>query len=267
MSSVFFLGGKRFEIRDVKPGPLAGKDVLVKVAACGVCGTDVHIYHGEEGTATVTPPVVLGHEFSGVVEAVGDGVASLRTGDHVSVDPNRYCGRCCFCRTGKKQMCENLQAIGVTKVIVADVIEKRLAAAKSMGAITINAKEADVPAEIARLTGNNGAQVVIDCAGTNTTLGQTVLAAKSGGAIVWVGLAADTVNGLKLSPISTKELTIKSIFRYRNLYPAAIEAIAGGKIDISGIISNKYKFEETPRAFEETLKNAQNIVKSVIMLD
>jgi L-iditol 2-dehydrogenase len=159
------------------------------------------------------------------------------------------------------------KAYGATRVIVVDIIEKRLAVAKGMGAITLNAKECDVTAEIKKLTEGKGAQVVIDCAGTNTTICQTVQVAKAGGTIVWVGLACDCVNGLNIGPISTKELTIKSIFRYRNLYPTAIAAIADGKIDISCIISDKYKFEDTPRAFAETLKNAQNIVKSVIVFD
>lgn len=159
------------------------------------------------------------------------------------------------------------KAYGATKVIVVDVIEKRLEVARKLGGVTLNAKECDVLEEIKKLTEGNGAQVVIDCAGTNTTLCQTVHVAKAGGTIVWVGLACDTVNGLKNGPISTKELTIKSIFRYKNLYPVAIAAIADGKIDISGIISDRYKFEETPKAFAETLKNAQNIVKSVIVFD
>lgn len=159
------------------------------------------------------------------------------------------------------------KAYGATQIIVVDVIEKRLDVAKGMGAITLNAKECDVIAEIKKLTGGMGAQVVIDCAGTNTTICQTVHVAKPGGTIVLVGLACDAVSGLNIGPISTKELTIKSIFRYRNLYPTAIAAIADGKIDIRGIISDKYIFEDTQKAFSETLKNAQNIVKSVIVFE
>lgn len=159
------------------------------------------------------------------------------------------------------------KAYGATDVIVVDIIDKRLEVARKLGAKTLNAKQCDIMAEIGKLTEGKGAQVVIDCAGTNTTICQTIQAAKSGGTIVWVGLAAESVDGLKTGPISTKELTIKSIFRYKNLYPTAIAAIADGKIDISGIISDKYKFEETPKAFAETLKNAQNIVKSVIVFD
>ena len=82
---------------------------------CGVCGTDVHIFHGEPGSADVNPPVVLGHEYSGEVVEVGEGVTALKPGDHVTVDPNIYCGECVYCRNGKKQLCETMQAVGVTR--------------------------------------------------------------------------------------------------------------------------------------------------------
>lgn len=90
-------------------------EVLVEVKAAGICGTDVHIYHGEAGSAEVVPPVVLGHEFSGVVVKTGEEVKQFRVGDKVTVDPNIYCGKCHYCRNGKKQLCENLHAIGVNQ--------------------------------------------------------------------------------------------------------------------------------------------------------
>ena len=92
---------------------LGPNEVLVKNMACGICGTDVHIYDGEKGSADATPPVVLGHEFSGIVTAVGNKVERVKPGDHVALDPNIYCGKCLPCRMGKKQNCEHLYALGV----------------------------------------------------------------------------------------------------------------------------------------------------------
>lgn len=115
MIGTYFLGEKRFELREMHFSAPDCNEVLIKVAACGVCGTDVHIYNGEKGSAEVSPPVVLGHELAGVVEAVGKDVWSVRPGDHVCIDPNMYCGQCQFCRNGKKQLCERMQAIGVTR--------------------------------------------------------------------------------------------------------------------------------------------------------
>ena len=115
MKGAFFLGNREFEVRDMEKRPLAADEVRIRVMACGVCGTDVHIYHGEAGSAEVTPPVVLGHEYAGIVEEVGADVKGLVPGDHVAVDPNIYCGACTPCRDGKKQFCEHLQALGVTR--------------------------------------------------------------------------------------------------------------------------------------------------------
>ncbi|WP_027094497.1 zinc-dependent alcohol dehydrogenase family protein [Cohnella thermotolerans] len=90
-------------------------EVRVAVSACGICGTDQHIYHGHPGSAAVHPPIVLGHEFAGVVTAVGSAVTGFAAGDRVSVDPNIYCGGCRYCRSGRPQLCDRLQALGVTR--------------------------------------------------------------------------------------------------------------------------------------------------------
>lgn len=113
MKGNFFLGGGNFEVRDMQLGHPGAGQVLIRNMAAGICGTDVHIMRGEKGSADVAPPVVLGHEYAGEVVEVGEGVTTCRPGDHVTVDPNIYCGRCRFCRNGQKQFCENLVAVGV----------------------------------------------------------------------------------------------------------------------------------------------------------
>lgn len=115
MRASVFLGNEAFRVEE-RPMPTAGfGEVVVQNLVCGVCGTDVHIYHGEPGSADVNPPVVLGHEYAGIVTEVGEGVLSLKPGDHVTIDPNIYCGKCEYCRNGKKQLCETMEAIGVTR--------------------------------------------------------------------------------------------------------------------------------------------------------
>lgn len=93
---------------DLSPGP---GQVLVKVTGCGVCGTDVHIYRGEL-TEGVTPPVVLGHEISGLVEAIGDAVDSVAVGDNVAVDPLISCERCEECQAGRPNLCSRPTIVG-----------------------------------------------------------------------------------------------------------------------------------------------------------
>ncbi|NAZ36880.1 zinc-dependent alcohol dehydrogenase family protein [Rubellimicrobium sp. CFH 75288] len=100
----------RFEVVDLpepEPGP---GEVLVRVSHAGICGTDRHLLRGEFPSR---PPVTLGHEFSGVVEAVGEGVGTHRPGDRVACDPNIACGGCAPCLGGRVNLCERLVAVGV----------------------------------------------------------------------------------------------------------------------------------------------------------
>ena len=115
MKAAVFFGTKDIRIKERQQGQIADDEILIRVKACGVCGTDVHIFQGEKGSAEVEPPVVLGHEFSGEVVEVGGSCHRIRKGDRVAVDPNIYCGNCHFCQLGKVHLCENLQAIGVTR--------------------------------------------------------------------------------------------------------------------------------------------------------
>ena len=90
-----------------EPGP---DDLLVKVEACGICGTDRHLLHGEFPS---TPPVTLGHEFCGIVVNTGSSVHGIKPGGRVTGDPNISCGRCPQCQAGRVNLCRNLRAIGI----------------------------------------------------------------------------------------------------------------------------------------------------------
>lgn len=96
------------EVPVPKPGP---GEVLIKVAAAGICGTDVHIYHGEY---EATYPIIPGHEFSGSVSEVGEGVKRFQIGDRVTADPNVPCNRCHACQRNEPNQCVDLAAVGVT---------------------------------------------------------------------------------------------------------------------------------------------------------
>jgi L-iditol 2-dehydrogenase len=91
------------------PGPL---DVLVQVAACGICGSDVHGYDGASGRRI--PPLVMGHEASGIVAALGSEVIGFSVGDRVTFDSTVSCGVCAFCRKGEINLCDDRQVLGVS---------------------------------------------------------------------------------------------------------------------------------------------------------
>ncbi len=114
MKSSVFYSKHDMRIEDREMPVYGGEDVLIQVKACGICGTDVHIFEGDPGSADVTGPQILGHEFSGEVVAVGDQVKGLKVGDRVCVDPNWYCGNCGPCRDGIVHYCEHMLSYGVT---------------------------------------------------------------------------------------------------------------------------------------------------------
>ena len=93
------------------PAPAAG-ELLVEVAACGICGSDVHGFDGSTGRRI--PPIVMGHEAAGVVTAVGSEVATYKPGDRITFDSTVYCGACEFCKRGEVNLCNDRQVIGVS---------------------------------------------------------------------------------------------------------------------------------------------------------
>jgi L-iditol 2-dehydrogenase len=94
-----------------RPEP-AAHEVLVRVAACGICGSDVHGYDGSSGRRI--PPIVMGHEAAGVIAAVGSGVANFHPGDRVTFDSTVYCGECPFCLRSEANLCDRREVIGVS---------------------------------------------------------------------------------------------------------------------------------------------------------
>ncbi len=325
------------------PKPAAG-EALIKIMACGICGSDVHFYHeGRCGDIRVTENFILGHEVSGVVAALGDGVSGLKIGDRVCLEPNVTCGKCEMCKSGKYNLCPNVRffaappvpgalqeyvvhpaelcfkladnvsfeegalveplsvgmhaarqgavklgdsviilgcgciglvtllavkASGAAKIVAVDQFENRLETAKQFGAThVINAKTQDVAAEIDQLFGGMGSDLVFETAGAVPTIQQTPYFVKRGGTIVLVGTAAESEILYNFSQIMQKEISIKSVFRYRNLYPAAIAAISSGSIQVKPMITHRFTFEQTKEAFDTVVKDAKNVIKGVIRFE
>ena len=112
MKSLLLSEYSHLEIADM-PMPLPGADeVLVRVEACGICGSDVHGYDGSSGRRI--PPIVMGHEAAGTVVVVGSSVHGYAEGDRVTFDSTVYCGHCAFCLAGDVNLCDNRQVIGVS---------------------------------------------------------------------------------------------------------------------------------------------------------
>ena len=331
MKGTYFLGNGEFETRDMPEHALSGKEVLIKVAACGVCGTDVHIFHGDKGSAEVTPPVVLGHELSGTVVSVGKNVTSLTVGDHVTVDPNSYCGQCHYCRIGKKQLCTSLYAVGVNRdggfaeycsvpetqcyllnpeidlrfgamteplaccihgmdrvpirsgdivcivgggaiglimlqlaklkgaavTIVSEPVEGRREVALKLGATyTIDPIHQNIRDEIRKLTGTEGADAVIECAGNPISVRQSVEAARSGATVLLFSVPKpDSHYELSLEDIYQKELTITGSKINPDTHGRAAALINQGVIRLDPIITHQYPISRIEDAIKMQMSN------------
>lgn len=114
MKAAVFYGKHDIRIEEKEVPRAKADEVVVKVMACGICGTDVHIYEGDEGAAATPAGTVLGHEFAGVVTEIGENVNSVKVGDRVCVDPNKLCGTCYYCRSAIGHFCEHMTGIGTT---------------------------------------------------------------------------------------------------------------------------------------------------------
>lgn len=318
-------------------------EVLVKVAYVGICGSDVHGFQSGPFIPPKDPnqKIGLGHEFSGVVTAVGNKVTKFKVGDKVLCEPGVPCGTCEYCLSGHYNICPNvdfmatqpnyrgaltnylthpesftyhlpedmdmmegalvepaavgihaaelggvtpgkkililgagciglmtLQAcklMGADKVVVSDVIPKRLEMAKQLGAFAvINGKEEDTIERSKELLGEDGADIVFETAGAIPTAKQAFQAVKRGGKIMIVGtIPGETpVNFLKIN----REVSVQTVFRYANNFPMTIEAIASGKFDVKSMITDEYDYAEVQRAFDESVNRKSEIIKGVIRI-
>jgi threonine 3-dehydrogenase len=106
--------GKGLQLEEVPVPAIGPADVLVRVKATSICGTDLHIYGWDRWSqGRIKPPVTLGHEFSGYVERTGEGVTAVKAGDFVSAEMHLNCGHCQQCRLGQAHICQNLRIIGI----------------------------------------------------------------------------------------------------------------------------------------------------------
>jgi L-iditol 2-dehydrogenase len=113
MKSLLLTAYNHLEITDMPVPAVGAGDVLVRVEACGICGSDVHGLDGSTGRRI--PPIVMGHEAAGTVEAVGSGVTRFAKGDRVTFDSTVYCGACPYCKAGQINLCDNREVIGVSE--------------------------------------------------------------------------------------------------------------------------------------------------------
>lgn len=325
-----------------RPAPVPGdNDVQIKVEKVGICGSDLHYFEsGRIGDFVVETPFVLGHEVAGTVIETGSNVTNIVVGDRVAMEPNITCGVCEACRSGKYNLCPDveffatppidgtfqefvthpanlcfklpdnvstmegalieplavgfhaatqgdaamgqtavvfgsgciglvsmlaLNAIGLKQVFVVDVMAARLDKAAELGATAvINGLDQDTVAEVMTATEGRGVDLVIDTSGTDIAMAQAVEITRPGGTIVPVGYSKTGNVTIPMSVAINKELAFKTVFRYRHNYPIAIQAVADGRVNLKGIVTHEFEFDDIQHAMDASIADKATIVKAVM---
>ncbi|HEV2330918.1 MAG TPA: galactitol-1-phosphate 5-dehydrogenase [Verrucomicrobiae bacterium] len=332
---------RRFAIEDFATPDLKPDEVLVRVRACGICGSDVHGMDGSSGRRI--PPIVMGHEAAGEIAEIGSGVTGWKIGDRVTFDSTIYCGDCWYCQRGAVNLCENRRVLGVScaeyrrhgafaefvavpqrilyrlpdnltyeqaamveavsvaahavkrtplaenastivvgtgmigllvvqmlrvtgckQIIAVDLDESRLALAAKFGATqTFNAGNSDLPEKIRSLTDGRGADAAFEVVGLTQTVKTAIDCVRKGGSVTLVGNLKSQVD-LPLQSVVTRELSLTGTCASAGEYPACLDLIACGQIDVTGFISATAPLEDGAQWFERLYAGERGLMKVLL---
>lgn len=160
------------------------------------------------------------------------------------------------------------KARGASRIIVCDLEDIRLEKAKELGAnYVINSRKEDPIERIKELTGGRGPDIVFETAGSKFTIAQTAHIARRGGLIVLVGMSAEEEITFNFGQVMAKELQIKSLFRYVNMFPKSVATVASGLAPIRKVATHEYTLDQIQQAFEDSVNRKNEVVKAVILID
>lgn len=327
--------------KEVPQPPVGPQEVLIEVRACGICGSDVHGLDGSSGRRI--PPVIMGHEASGVIARVGSQVQGWQEGERVTFDSTIYCGMCYFCRRGAINLCDNRRVLGVScadyrqdgafadyvavpahvlyrlpeglsfeqaamveavsiavhalertpislndtavvvgagtigllivqalrqagcgQVIAVDLDPARLKMACRLGADEgLKAETDDVLAQVLGRTAGRGADLAFEVVGLTPTLKLATQCLSKGGALTLVGNLSPTTEFL-LQSVVTRELTLYASCASRGEYPACLDMLARGAINVDALISTVAPLPEGPVWFKRLYAGEPGLLKVIL---
>jgi L-iditol 2-dehydrogenase len=332
MKALLLADYNRLEMVEV-PMPLPGpEEVLIRVEACGICGSDVHGFDGSTGRRI--PPIIMGHEAAGTIAAVGAHVSGSKEGDRV---------KCDYCLRGEMNLCQNRQILGVstpdfrrpgafadyvvvpqrvlynlpasvefnaaamveplavavhavavsemkpgatalvvgagmigllvlqalreagcTTVIVSDIDDTRLRLATELGATAvINAKTADVAAEVMKHTNNAGVDVALEAVGSTATIRTAIDSVRKGGTVTLIGNVSPTAE-IPLQIVVGRQLRLQGSAASSGEYPQCIDMLARGAINVKPLISAVAPLEQGAEWFQRLHAREPNLMKVVL---
>lgn len=341
MKALTLIGSSQFTFGDAPEPQMAEDEVLVRVVACGICGSDVHGMDGSTGRRI--PPVIMGHEAAGVVVRAGAEAGAWEPGERVTFDSTLYCGACEYCADGQVNLCRNrrilgvscgdyrqhgafaeyvsvpgrvvcrlpekvsfeqavfvepaavalhavrraqagpgqsglvvgagiiglltvqaLKAAGCAKVYASDLSEQRLAVARELGADEVfPAKAGGLREAMLERTGGEGVDVVMECVGIAATVQSAIDCVRKGGSVGLVGNLAQRIE-FPLQAVVTRELSLFGSCASAGEYPAALAAIADGRIRVEPLTSAVRPLEEGADWFHRLHAAQEDLIKVIL---
>jgi L-iditol 2-dehydrogenase len=332
---------RQFAVEDFPVPALQPDEVLVRVRACGICGSDVHGMDGSSGRRI--PPIIMGHEAAGVIAEIGSAVSGWENGDRVTFDSTVSCGECWYCRRGEINLCDNRRVLGVScgeyrrhgafaeyvavpqrilyrlpdnlsfeqaamveavsvavhavertplslnasvavvgtgmigllvvqvlrargcgQIIAIDLDEGKLKLARNFGAThTLQAAEPDLREKTRSLTDGRGVDAAFEVVGLSATVKTAIESVRKGGSITLVGNLKPQVD-LPLQAIVTRELTLIGTCASAGEYPACLDLIASGKVNVTDFISATPPLEEGAQWFERLYTGEKGLMKVLL---
>jgi L-iditol 2-dehydrogenase len=330
----------QIELREVAKPEAAPGQLLIRVRRIGICGSDIHVYHGVHPYTRY--PVVQGHEVSGEVSAMGSGVEEFAPGDRVTFMPQVTCGTCYPCRHGSAHICDNLKVmgfqtdgaaqeyfpvfadrvlklpadmsleqgamiepaavavhalcragdvcgkavvvlgagpignlvgqtakgLGARSVLIVDLSDYRLQVARECGLdFAVNPEKERLGQAIRRHLGTDLADLIMECVGSETTIGEAIACARKGSTIVVVG-----VFGRKpvfdIGLVQDRELNLLGTLMYQRVdYEKAIELGQAGKLDFDQLITDSFPLERYLEAYRHIERSRDRSIKVMIRLE
>ncbi len=341
MKALVLKAYNRFVYEDAPEPEIGPDEVLIQVKACGICGSDVHGMDGSSGRRI--PPLIMGHEASGVIVKLGSNVQNFSEGERVTFDSTIYCGQCFYCRRGQINLCDNRRVLGVScdeyrqhgafaeyaavpehilyrlpqglsfqqaamvepvsiavhaveltsialndtavvvgagmiglfviqalraagcgKIIAVDIEQGKLKLASRLGADNVlRADLADVQAEVYKLTQNRGADIALEVVGNSAALNTAISSLRKGGAVTVVGNLAPTAE-FPLQFVVTRQVTVNGSCASCGEYPACLDMIASGKINVNALISQVAPLSEGAAWFERLYNKEPGLMKVIL---
>lgn len=331
----------KLEYLDVPEPQVGAHDVLIRVKACGICGSDIHGMDGSSGRRI--PPIIMGHEATGVIARLGDAVSGWSEGDRVTFDSTIYCGECTYCVRGLINLCDQRRVLGVScgeyrqhgafaeyvsvpqrilyrlpdelsfvqgtmvealsiavhalsrvpihlddtavvvgsgmigllliqalkaagcgTVIAVDLSPYRLERALELGAdVALSPNRHDVEAEVRKQTSGQGADIAFEAVGITPTIKMAVHVLRKGGALAVIGNLSPVVE-LPLQSLVTRGLTVSGSVASCGEYPACLNMIARGTVNIDTMISAVAPLSEGAAWFSRLHRGEEKLLKVIL---